>query len=279
MNALATIASISNRAAVPSLADIQVMLITPDIARELLVMNVANRPLNITRVNELAKLMRDGQWIYNGDTIRISSENVLLDGQTRLNAIIKAGIPQWYIVVSNLSPVAFDTIDRGRKKTVSDSLAMRKEKNSSQLASAVRWLHVLDTNKGQGYNSKVNAIESVEALERHPEIRHWVAFFISSSSIRRLFESNVCAVAAIASKKFGHDIVMQFMRQLADGEGLKRTDPAFELRARAIQNKTKTTKTPTYTMVALTIKAMKAHCTHKQVGTLRYAPGDDWPTL
>lgn len=262
--------------AIQSLGAIE--LVTPDYAAELLKLNVANRPLNKDTVDALVAAMNRGEWMYNGDAIRISNQNVLLDGQHRLEAIKKSGIPQWCRIERNLPPEAFDTIDRGRKRTVSDSLSVRGEKYAPVLASAIRWILVIE--RGGAYSNRVvSAPESVAVLETYPDVRHWVMFYASHKGLRKFFDSALCAVATLFARKYGAEVVEQFLTKLASGENLKRTDPAYELRARVIQSKTSTSKTPTYIMVPLMMKAMKAHVAGKQIGVLRHRADEEFPTV
>lgn len=64
--------------------------ITPEKAKTLLVMNTKNRKLSRKLVQKYASDMAAGRWPYNGDPIRVSVSNVLLDGQHRLEACIAA---------------------------------------------------------------------------------------------------------------------------------------------------------------------------------------------
>ena len=68
----------------------EIKLITPKMARKLLETNNNNLWLNVATVSNFVDIIKSGQWIATTVTI---SKNGVLDGQHRLMAIIKAGIP------------------------------------------------------------------------------------------------------------------------------------------------------------------------------------------
>src|SRR5438445_4363513 len=81
----------------------QVVVITPDDARRMLEFNKHNRPLNDQHVRRIANQNKEGKWKFNGDTIKISEGNDILDGQHRLWAIFESGNPVETIVVRHIN--------------------------------------------------------------------------------------------------------------------------------------------------------------------------------
>lgn len=74
--------------------------ITPEKAREYLGMNTDNyRKLNPMRVTTYAADMKSGRWQLNGEGIKFAKNGTLLDGQHRLQAIIKANMPVEMLVI------------------------------------------------------------------------------------------------------------------------------------------------------------------------------------
>jgi len=69
----------------------RIVTITPELARELLSRSgQPSRALSQAHIERLAAALRSGEWKYNGDTIKISENHEVLDGQHRLWAIVKA---------------------------------------------------------------------------------------------------------------------------------------------------------------------------------------------
>ena len=77
--------------------------ITPEKAREYLGMNTDNyRKLNHLRVITYAADMKSGRWQLNGEGIKFAKNGTLLDGQHRLQAIIKANVPVEMLVIRDV---------------------------------------------------------------------------------------------------------------------------------------------------------------------------------
>ena len=121
---------------------IKELIVTPEIARDLLNKNTNNRKLSSSRVATLVMAMQRGEWQYNGDTIRISKSGRLLDGQHRLSAIEQSGISQKYVIVDELDDDVFTTIDTGSARNASQMLGMVGAKNATSLAAAAR-MHLM----------------------------------------------------------------------------------------------------------------------------------------
>src|SRR5579884_3546217 len=66
------------------------MLVTPEIAREWLTHNVKNRTLSEDSANALARDIKSGNWLTTHQGIAFNDRNELMDGQHRLEAIIRA---------------------------------------------------------------------------------------------------------------------------------------------------------------------------------------------
>lgn len=81
---------------------------------DLLSINTNNIPPVKSKISLYADLMLKGEWKYNGDSIRISSTGVLLDGQNRLKAAKKANLPLTCDLIFGLDDSVFGTIDQGR---------------------------------------------------------------------------------------------------------------------------------------------------------------------
>lgn len=77
--------------------------ITPAMAKEYLQHNTANyRSLNKYRVLSYSEDMKNGKWQFNGEAITFGKDGRLLNGQHRLHAIVKAGVPVEMLVIFGL---------------------------------------------------------------------------------------------------------------------------------------------------------------------------------
>lgn len=98
----------------------EMLTITPAEASKYLANNPANRRISETIVKAMAEDMKAGRWMETHQGIAISKTGRLLDGQHRLTAIIKAGIPVKMMVTFDVDEKAMDAIDQGRKRSTSD---------------------------------------------------------------------------------------------------------------------------------------------------------------
>lgn len=119
------------------------MQVEPEQAKKWLERNIANRTVRPSRVREYATAMTEGRWLYTADPIRFDEDGKLIDGQHRLMAVVKAGVPVEMHVVRGLARNAQDAVDTGAIRTASDALKVRGFKHGTKLAATVpivNWL-------------------------------------------------------------------------------------------------------------------------------------------
>jgi hypothetical protein len=115
----------------------EILKITPDMAERILLTNDSNRALNYNRVLLYADALRRGDWKLNGESVKIGTNDRLLDGQHRLKAIIQSGIPMTTLVIKGVDESVFDTIDTGKTRTGGDTLRVMGVENATNIASAI----------------------------------------------------------------------------------------------------------------------------------------------
>lgn len=102
--------------------NIDMRTITPDVAAAMLERNMeTNRSVRTTYVHQLAHEMEQGRFVSgNGQTIVVTKDGVLIDGQHRLHAIVESGRTYEFPVATVDSANAFKTIDVGTPRRISD---------------------------------------------------------------------------------------------------------------------------------------------------------------
>lgn len=118
--------------------DIEIIDVTPEMAKEWLTGVHHNRKLRSANVNRYARDMDKGRWTFNGEPIQFDTNGTLINGQHRLNAILQSGTTQKFLVIRNLPPQAQETMDTGAKRTPGDVLSLSGYENSNQLAAVAR---------------------------------------------------------------------------------------------------------------------------------------------
>lgn len=130
----------------------RVFEIAPEMARTILEdFNTGNRPRKPTKITEYADDMAHGRWELTGDTLKFSDAVPprLRDGQNRLMACIRSGVPFKTHIVFGIPDSAFDALDKGKNRSGSDILAIAGFGNTTLLAGAIRWVHLIETGRAK----------------------------------------------------------------------------------------------------------------------------------
>ena len=106
--------------------DATVKMVSPEEALKFLGKMCHNRRLKPSLVKKYAAAILAGQWKVNGEAIVLSKSGILLDGQHRLRAIVKAGIPVPMIIITGIddSREVLATINDGASRTLTDVIVM-----------------------------------------------------------------------------------------------------------------------------------------------------------
>lgn len=124
---------------------VEIVTITPDIAKAWLDKNIKNRHIAARYIRLFARDMRNHAWMLTGETIKFSWDGYLLDGQTRLTACIESNTPFRSLVVYGVDPRSQDVMDTGKARTGADILEqMNIDKQTAALIVPVaRMIHQL----------------------------------------------------------------------------------------------------------------------------------------
>lgn len=101
-------------------------VITPESAREILARSEAtgfqNRRLRSRAIERFAHIMQLGKWGISNDIICITPDGKLINGQNRLHAVIKSGVPIHAMVMINAEENMYWYLDKVSTRTLSDFL-------------------------------------------------------------------------------------------------------------------------------------------------------------
>ncbi len=256
-------------------------LITPDRARQLLTLNLKNRPLVKSNLKGLTDIIKTGKWMLNGDAIRISRDNVLIDGQHRLQAIIDTGIPCESLVVYGLGSEVFKTIDIGAARTMSHTLAVSGAKNNVLAAACIP--HISRYKAGgvpvYGCGGKPSVVAKHEGMifyELNKELIDFAASFITKKTKLKSWLSPSYAVflAAIFAE-IDKDGCIDFLSRLENGD-FPRESPLFVLREKLINSTIKKNiEIKKHFLAAYTIKTWNAVRSGNNIKILRWTTEGD----
>lgn len=256
--------------------------ITPDMAREWLTRNRANRPTIEPRIFEYATDMEAGHWSVNGQAIIRDRHGNILDGQHRLMACDLAEVSFDSFVIDGVDPSAMSTIDKGAPRKFSDTLALAGEPHATTLAAVVRATLHFQVNDGRAatrfldYRRGATTNELLAWFGEHKDNLRDAATLtrrVASSPAR--LPSVSFGVTAFAG--YVHDVegIAEFGRILCSGDAPE-GDAAKVLREYGIRRALSKDKSDTNHCTILTVRAWNRWIRGERVDKLiSYRAGTD----
>ena len=117
-------------------------LITPEKAEQYLGLNIDNnRGVKTHHIAAMALDMAEGRWVTTHQGIAFNQSGQFFDGQNRLHAIIRSGLPQWLPVWRNVSNEAMMVTDGVKPRTSQDICRIRQTGFSAKHVATARVLH------------------------------------------------------------------------------------------------------------------------------------------
>lgn len=259
--------------------NVELVKITPDLAREWLGFNTHNRNVRSRVVLAYAADMREGNWQWNGESIKFAADGTLLDGQHRLSAIAEADATIQMLVIRGLPNVAQETVDGGAKRKFSDVLKLRGETAPITLASICRRVALWDGGSrwldGTGKYAPTNA-QMLQSLDKYPWLRD-IALPVNRVAHLSGLPASVAGFCWWLFCQISADDNDFFMERLADGQNLVKGDAVYELRRALDSSRSVRGERSERYLTAITIKAWNAYRDGSKVGLLRFNPGGAKP--
>ena len=249
-------------------------------AMALLERNTKNRRLNQLKTKEFMRSLREDNWDHNGETIKVSWEGILIDGQKRLTAVARTRIPMVTEVIFNLDPDSFKTIDIGQSRSASDVLGINGKANTNRLSAAARLLVRYEADPRMSTYLRPTIAEIEAAVERHPLIEH-PPEGIRLSGIHGLPGSVVTFLWTIAAE-YDRKKAEDFFERLVKGLNIvDENDPADRLRKLSLGMKKRRRHVSADEFAAICIKAWNAFAQGKTISAhaLRWRTEGDAPEL
>lgn len=259
-----------------------IIYVSPAMARRVLEKNTRNRPIAELHVQRLMSEMSNGRWQYNGEAIKWSVDDVLLDGQHRLTALSRMPDdfePIPFLVVRGLSTKTQDTMDQGRKRSAGDQLVLDGlTKDGKIIAGAVR--AYIDWMGGHLFmdrvSTRVSNTQVIEWAEGHP-VEVGMMEEILKSPIRRIKARPSVTLAALLhffliDGESGRD----FMRGLLTGAGLDAGNPILTLREKLDSLNSQGLKVTDRDYIGFFVLAWNAWRSDRKVTRLQRPVGGSW---
>ena len=216
-------------------------------------------------MRRLVSIINSGHWILTHQGIAFNGTGKLLDGQHRLEAIKRAGVPVKCHVTTGLSDHAFAAIDVGKVRTPGDHFSILGYKDSHNLAAALKLLYCYE--QFDGDMSKRTTPETApdkqdleDVLARHPGLLDVPS---PSRSTARLMSRSMWLFMDYVLTQHDAEIGRLFMDSLASGANLSEDSLILHLRTKlfalsdAVQAKRRPSPAANVERLALTIKIFK----------------------
>ncbi len=144
-------------------------IITQDVAKEILNRNHENqRTIIPNRLKNLKRELLEGRWIFNGETIKITTTGKLIDGQYRLMAVAQTGVEIDTLVVRGI----IETTEEGMSTMSTIDSTSRTAKEALEIAG----YHTEPLNISklvrliEGFNTKIIGSKSNGPVFRNSEL-------------------------------------------------------------------------------------------------------------
>lgn len=254
--------------------------ITPDVAVQMLECNVKNRNVSDFTVERYAKDMQWGDWQLTGGAIVFNTQGQLDDGQHRLLACVRSGVPFDTVVIRGTEPKAQDMMDGGRKRSNADVLAIRGEKNYTALATAAGVIaaareYGFDAAFRKGRNYSVTRAEVLREAMGKEELKTCVHACVTES-VKKAYSCGDMAALYYVFRKIDRDDADFFLADFS--KSVPTRQPVQLLKNTLITDKAnKKQKLGRDTKAAFAIKAWNAFRNGEEPAFLRWTRGGAHP--
>lgn len=270
--------------------DTTIVTITPNLAHSLLAAdeearkgtNEKNRRQDVGIIRQYEAAMKNGEWALNGEPIIISNNNLILDGQHRLVACVKAGVSFPSLMVWGIDPSAFSTINIGKTRTAGDILYIANVPDANNMAGiitrfyAIKEKHVTQFERG-GLRLAAFKKGRNEVLKYYHEHKDSCTKACSIAKVayakrRLLTVSTIGGYALYLHDVMGHpyEVIESFFMQVFTGTGIT-NNVCLVLQDKLLKYALKEKRYSPQELTAYIHKSWNAFVTGKDIKALLYS--------
>ena len=261
------------------------MMITPELAKELLKQNYANRTLRNPIVRIYAMAMKQGKWHADTtETVKIANNGRILDGQHRLHAVILANVSVAMYVAYNVPVDAVTNIDTGAKRSSKDIFDLYGIENSTQIAAVMR-KYMLYTvapsiNHLQSNKEKVTTDMMLELYYNNPDMWQENIATINKFAKKIKLDYSLTGSWYLLAKDKSNIDANTFFSSLADGTNFSsEKDPILKFREYLNDLKLRKVKFDFAYNFALFVKSWNYFRRKQTVSQLRFISTERYPIM
>jgi hypothetical protein len=264
---------------------IEIVRVTPEMAKAWLDKNKSNRPLRMRLVRAYAEEMAHRRWVVNKDTIGIATDGTLIDGQHRLNAVVLSGMSVDMLVMFDApsDKRAVQTIDNGGPRNGGDALhyeGVERTKEAKAILSAM-----VNYSRPTSEKSTGPTLASMTTA-LHEKYGHNVKFVLGEAG--QVKSPITCPFLAVVARADYHGVdrayTAAFISLVKTGEPIERAeyeDTALLLGRMLLgtSRQTKSGSTAAKTATFLTERALLAYTRNEKLTSIRVSKTNPWPVV
>jgi hypothetical protein len=255
--------------------------ITPSIAKSMLEKNTNNRNCSQKMVLMYVNSMKKGLWKEDTfEMIKISKSGRILDGQHRLQAIIKSNMAINFHIAYDVDDSVFDVLDTGKKRNAGDVFKINNVKNSRVVPSIIQ-LYFSLKNSYHIRSQQLNKTNSELIFIYEENSNFWDSVATKTLTWYHNF-SKIIAPQFIGGLfayfyDLNKDDASNFIDELTNGTTENKA--ILMLRKRLIDDKVSIRKLNPEIKLALIIKTWNFYRTNKKISCLKFDPiNEPFPT-
>lgn len=228
------------------------------------------RKINESLVERLVIAITRGEWRENGATIVFNNRGELIDGQHRLTAIARSGIPVWMVVITRVSPgeETFQTIDDGKSRKITDFIRCA----NANVTSAVLLMYWRVVN---GFFPDHNVpAPHADVIKTGKEYIEYISGLVQPCYMAGRITGHTSFLTFLVfyhTKIYPVDpnLISNFVGRVADGVELRVSEPAYQLRKRFL-NVAKAGELKRMTAHAMILKAFNYAVDGKPINLIKW---------
>lgn len=214
------------------------VLITPDIAAELLERNKNNRLPKRRAIAQYSRDMLAANWNPDASDIKVDKHGVLQDGQNRLMACVESGAPFPTLLRTGTDPQAKDHVDQGVRRTAGDTFRMMDVGDPNNKATAIniraRYELTVREFKGRQASSRSRRISMTHAelkayWDAHPHVEKMSKLAQAMHNIGPGVPKSVYIAAMSMFAESSEKMAREFGEKFLSGETSGTGDPLLAL--------------------------------------------------
>jgi hypothetical protein len=272
-NAKVALVDLSALETVPGIRTVAVQ-ITPAVAQRMLERNTHNRKISEKVIAKYVAEIKAGEWRLTPGGIGFDDHGVLVDGQHRLSAIVRADQPVPMLITFGLPSACQEKVDRQRRRTLFDALYLAGHAVCRQEVEIASCLTRRLVRSDSGVVPSDFLVK--QTLECHLDhIREVIALMKGDNKSKRGLSQASFLSAAVLYHEIDAEKCAEFLFGVRTGTMLTQDHPAMRLR-RFLMGETTVTAMPRgganqSFIFRRCVFAMQAHLEGRNISGLREA--------